>query len=346
MIKNYEYYYEKIKANWDAIAKPLDSMGSFEHLISKLGAIQQTEQPSLDRSCVLVLCADNGIVEEGISQSPQSVTRICAENISRGETTVGIMARQTGSQVLAVDIGITEKAPQEADSLVLDYHIRRGTRNFLKEPAMTLEETKQAIEVGKRLVKEQKDKGYQVICIGEMGIGNTTTSAAVAAAILNCPVEEVTGRGAGLSDAGLSHKIEVISQALKKHGLAQKPALEVLQTVGGFDLAGMVGVYLGAREHQLPVILDGAISLVAAMVAEELEPGVVDYLIPSHKSREPLVTKTCERLGLAPVLDAGMALGEGTGAVLFLGNLKTALAVYKDSVVFAESGVEQYERYQ
>lgn len=340
--QTYRQIYNQIKSNWDSIAKPLDSLGKLECIISKIGAVQGTVHPQVDKSAVLILCSDNGIVEEKVSQSDQSVTAICAENIAGGKTTVGIMAEQSGTELLTVDLGIAR-----ADNLpdVINKKIRYGTRNFIKEPAMSRDEVLKAIETGKELVRECKRKGFNILCIGEMGIGNTTTSAAIAASLFKCSAELVTGRGAGLNDAGLERKISVINEAVAKYNLFNVDVLSVLQTVGGYDIAGMVGVYIASKECKLPIVLDGAISMVAALVAERLEPGTKDFLIPSHKSREPLVVKVMQELELDPVIDGNMALGEGTGAVLFMQIIKTAAAVYEKSVPFAESGVEQYKRY-
>lgn len=341
-MESYGKFYKEIKRNWDKIAKPLDSLGRLEEIVCKIGAAQETSHPKAEKSVVLVLCADNGIVEEGVSQSGQEVTRICARNIAAGKTAVGVMAEHSGTEIITADFGINygEKIPG-----LLDLRIRNGTRNFLKERAMTESEAEKAIQNGMELVKRCKDFGFDIICAGEMGIGNTTTSSAVASSILKCAPEEVTGRGAGLDDARLKKKIAVIKSAIEKNSLYEKSAFEILQTVGGFDIAGLAGVYLGAKKYKIPVVLDGAISLTAALVAEELEKGTSDYLIPSHKSREPLAVKTAEKLGLEPVLDANMALGEGTGAVLMIDIIKSALAVYNKCVPFEESGVAQYRRY-
>ncbi len=340
--KNYDEIYDTIKRGWDSIAKPLESLGRLETLVSKLGAAQNKEHPAVAKSALLVLCADNGIVEEGVSQSAQAVTRVCAENIATGKTTAGIMAAQTDTEIIAVDMGI---ACSESIPGVLCRKIRPGTRNFAKEPAMTKAEVEQAMQTGLSLVEECQKRGVDVICIGEMGIGNTTTSAAVAASLLKCPAKTVVGRGAGLSEAGLARKKEVVESAIDSYGLYDASAFDVLRSVGGFDIAGMVGVYEGARRSGVPVILDGAISLVAALVAERMNPGVMRYLLPSHKSREPLSALVCDALGIEPVLDADMALGEGTGALLMLGILKTAAAVYEKSLRFSESGVAQYKRH-
>lgn len=341
-MESYDEIFKKIKQNWDKIAKPLDSLGRLEETVCKIGAAQGTLQPKAEKSVVLVLCADNGIVEEGVSQSGQEVTKICARNIAAGKTAVGVMAECSGTEIITADFGINsgEKIPG-----VLDLRIRNGTRNFLREHAMTEQEAETAIQNGIELVKRCKDFGFDIICAGEMGIGNTTTSSAVASSILRCAPEKITGRGAGLDDLHLQKKISVIKSAVEKYSLYEKSAFEILQAVGGFDIAGLAGVYLGAKKYKIPVVLDGAISLAAALVAEEMEKGTARYLIPSHKSREILAIKAAEKLGLQPVLDAGMALGEGTGAVLMMGIIKSALAVYNKCVPFEKSGVAQYRRF-
>lgn len=340
--KDYTEIYNEIKRNWDRAAKPLDSLGKLEETICKIGAVQNTVHPKVSRIAVLVFCSDNGIVEEGVSQSGQEVTRICAGNIAAGKTAVGALAKFAGTEIITADFGMNtgEKIPG-----VLDMKIRMGTRNFLKESAMTESETEDAIQKGMELAGRCRKSGIEILCLGEMGIGNTTTSAAVAASLLKCAASQIAGRGAGLSDEGLRKKISVIQGAIDKYSLYGKSALEILRTVGGFDIAGMAGACLAAKKYGIPVVLDGAVSMVSALVAENLESGICDYLVPSHKSREPLASKVAAALNLEPVLDADMALGEGTGAVLMMNVIKAALEVYENCVPFEKSGVEPYHRY-
>ncbi|MCR4940121.1 MAG: nicotinate-nucleotide--dimethylbenzimidazole phosphoribosyltransferase [Treponemataceae bacterium] len=339
---NYKGIYNRIKKEWDSLAKPLDSLGKFEDIVSVIGAAQNTIHPSVEKSVLLVLCADNGIVEEEVSQSPASVTRICAENIAAGKSSAGIMASKTGTDLIVVDMGIDCDTQLSG---VLDRKIRQGSRNFLKEAALSHEELEKAISIGIELAEDCKKKGYDIICIGEMGIGNTTTSAAVVASLLGLPAESAVGRGAGLSDEGLYRKRYVVARGIKSYDLYDAPVLDIVRTVGGYDIAGMIGVFEGARRCGLPVILDGAISLVAALAAERIFPGVKRFYVPSHKSREPLTSLVCKTLEIEPVLDADMALGEGTGALLMLGMVKTVVAVYNQALRFRESGVEQYQRF-
>ena len=341
-MSKYQEIFNQIKHKWDCVAKPLDSMGRFEELTAKIGAIQGTDSPRLDKVALLVFCSDNGIVEEGVSQSGQEVTAICAGNIAAGKSAAGVMAASLGIDLLVIDVGI---ACQEEIPGVINRKIRAGTRNFIKEAAMTREECQRAIQTGIELAGECSKK-YDAVCIGEMGIGNTTTSAAVAAGLLRLGADEVCGRGAGLSDQGLARKRQVVDTAIEKYDLVDRTAGEILEFVGGFDLAAMAGLCLGAKKYGLPVILDGAISLTAALLSEKLDSGCRNYLIPSHKSREPLAAKICGELGknFDPVIDASMALGEGSGAVMMAGLLRTALEVYNKALKFEASGVAQYER--
>lgn len=335
--------YQKVLDNWDHIAKPIDSMGRFEVLTAQIGAICGTEKINISKKAVIIMCADNGIVAEGISQSGQEVTFAVVKNMAIQKSSVGKMAALIGADTIPVDIGINhhEKIPG-----VLDCKICCGTRNFRKEPAMTEEEALQAICTGIRLVMDCKEKGYQILATGEMGIGNTTTSSAVATALLGCEAAQVTGRGAGLSDDKLIHKQEIIEQAIETYQLKNADALQVLETVGGLDLAGLAGVCIGGALFHVPIVLDGVISMVAALVAERLVPGTKAYLIPSHKGKEPAMEKLAKKLDLSPVIDGRMALGEGTGAVMMLSLLDMALCVYQDRTTFSDIQIEQYERYQ
>lgn len=355
-------WYEAVKKEWDRIAKPLDGFGQFETVTAQIGAIRHRAQPSVEKRAVLVFCADNGIVEEGISQSGQEVTQTVAANMGKGITTVCKMAKKAGVKVFPVDIGINCDVPIPG---VENKKVAKGTANFAKTPAMTKKQALQAVAVGMELVKRCAEQQYGLVGIGEMGIGNTTTSSAVAAALLGRPVREMTGRGAGLSDSGLRHKTAVIEKALEKYGFTPAQAekgdtpaeaapagdtllgdtLRILADVGGFDIAGMAGACIGGALYGIPVVLDGVISMVAALTAERLVPGVKDYLIASHVSREPAAGAIARALALHPVIDAGMALGEGTGAVMLFALLDLVMAVYGEQTTFEDIRLEQYVRF-
>ena len=340
--------YEEILRRWDRIAKPLGSLGRFEEMIARIGAVQGTADVDISKRAVIMMCADNGIVEEGISQSGQEVTRSVAEWMGRGESSVCRLAAVCKADTVPVDAGINMEGSPRG---VAERKVMKGTRNFRKEPAMTEDECMQAINAGIDTVCECSMEGYRLLAAGEMGIGNTTTSAALASALLGLDVDEVTGRGAGLSDAGLKRKKEIIREALDRYrpdGADQKSpeyTMEMLAAVGGLDIAGMAGVFIGGAVYHIPVVIDGFISSVAALVAERLAPGCRSYMLASHCGREPGMKKVLAELGLEPVIDAGLALGEGTGAVMLFPLLDAALALYRDGLVFDDTEVEQYERF-
>lgn len=334
--------YRRVLANWDSVAKPLDGLGRFERITAQIGAILGTDDIDISRKAVLIMCADNGIVAEGISQSGQEVTAAVAEEMGRNISSVCKMARQIGADTIPIDIGINCGEPIAG---VLDKKIRRGTRNFKEEPAMTREEALAAIFVGIDLVGDCREKGYRLLATGEMGIGNTTTSSAVATALLGVRAEEVTGRGAGLHDQGLARKQAVIQEAVDKYGLYQADPLTVLETVGGLDIAGLVGVCIGGAVHHIPIVLDGVISMAAALLAQRLAPGTIQYLIGSHQGKEPAVEGLARALGLSPVIQGELALGEGTGAVMMMALLDVALSVYAKRTLFSDIRIEPYERF-
>lgn len=335
--------YKKVLENWDSVAKPIDGMGRFETLIARIGAITGTDEIALSKKAVIIMCADNGIVEEGVSQSGQEVTAAVAESMAGHKSSVCRMAERIGADTIPVDVGINRTEPIQG---VLNRKIRQGTVNFRRGPAMTEEEAVRAIAVGIDMVFSCKEAGYHILATGEMGIGNTTTSSAVAAALLNCEVSKVTGRGAGLNDEGLFRKRRVIEEALQRYDLKNKDALTVLSTVGGLDIAGLAGVCIGGALFHVPIVLDGVISMVAALLAERLVPGTKAYLLPSHKGKEPAVEALVRELELEPVIDGKLALGEGTGAVMLFPLLDMALCIYNGRTTFSDIQIQQYERFQ
>ena len=332
---------EASRRRWDAVAKPLGSMGELEGLVTRICGITGTADPIIDKRAVLVFCADNGVVAEGVTQSPQSVTATVARSLARGSSSVCAMARVAGAQVIPVDIGMVSEVDEPG---LLQRCVRRGTGNLAREAAMTRAEAEQAILTGAALVAECKARGVQLLAAGEMGIGNTTSSAAVAAALLGLQAELVVGRGAGLSDAGLERKRAAVERALHLHHPDPRDPLGVLSALGGLDIAAMVGVYLGGAALGLPVLLDGFIAAAAALCAVRLCPALREHLLPSHCSGEAAGGLLMEALGLHPVIQAGLRLGEGTGAVALLPLLDMALAVYRSAGSFADIGMEAYEK--
>ena len=325
---------------WDSIAKPLRSLGLLEEAVVRIAGMTGTPAVKLGRRAVIAMCADNGVVAQGVTQTGQEVTAIVTENMSTGDTSVCHMTAAAGAEVIPVDIGVARPVAGER---IRQCNVRRGTADMTQGPAMTREEAVQAVETGIELVRELKDKGYGLIGTGEMGIGNTTTSSALASVFLNRPPEQVTGRGAGLSSAGLERKIKAIETAIQVNKPNPADPLDVLSKVGGLDLAGLCGVFLGGAACRIPVLVDGFISSAAALTAARLCPAAVDYMLGSHASNEPAGRMVLEELGLKPFLYANMCLGEGTGAAAVMPLLDMALAVYDGMTTFADEQIEAYQ---
>lgn len=330
----------RAKQHWDALAKPLHGLGDLEDILIRIAGICRTPRIDLRNKAVVVMCADNGVVAEGISQSGQDVTQIITENLGKGTSTVCHMARAAGADVIPVDIGV---ASDIHGSGVVPRKIARGTHNFAKQPAMSRDQAVQAIGVGIEAALLCKQHGYDVVATGEMGIGNTTSTAAVTAALLHAPVELVTGRGSGLTSEGLRRKIQVVTRALEQWQPNQHDPIDILSKVGGYDLCGLTGLFLGGALCGLPMIIDGVISSAAALCAVRLCPTVRDYLIASHHTAEPAGVLLEQALDVKPMIDAHMALGEGTGAVLLFGMLDAAASLYTNGNTFDDSNIEAYQ---
>ena len=325
-------------AHWASLAKPLGGLGALETLLEEAAALTGTAQLDFSRRAVLVLCADNGVVAQGVSQTDQSVTRAVAENLAARRTSVCQMAKTARCEVVPVDMGMAgDPVPG-----VVNCRIAAGTQDFTQGPAMTRAEAIGAIAAGIALVRAQKAQGVQLLATGEMGIGNTTTSSAVAAVLLGQPIETMTGRGAGLSDEGLARKIDAIRRGIAVNTPDAADPLDVLAKLGGFDLAGLCGVFLGGALEGIPVLMDGFISGVAALCAVRLCPAAAKAVFASHCSSEPAARLVLEALGKAPLLTAGLHLGEGTGAVASIPLWDMALAVYDHCYSFAEGGITPY----
>ncbi len=323
------------KNKWNSIAKPLDGMGVLEDFICKIYAINGL---NIHKKAVAVFCADNGIVEENVTQTTSEVTAIVAGNITKGNATVCNMAKIARADVFPYDVGML----CEVENVPI-LKCKNGTNNFLKEPAMTREEAIFAIEKGIETAKKLKDLGYNLLATGEMGIGNTTTSSAVTATIFDIDAKLVTGKGAGLSAEGISHKAEVINKAIAFHNPDKTDAIDVLSKVGGFDIAAICGLFLGGAIYKIPVVMDGFISYVGAILSIMLNENVKDYIIPSHISNEYGSQLILNKLGLTPPLQLKMALGEGTGAVALMPLLDMAKEVFCNIVAFDETGIKEYE---
>ena len=331
---------EQARRRWDSIAKPLGSLGLLEEAVVRMAGIAGSPNVDISRRAVVVMCADNGVVARGVTQTGQEVTAIVAENMSSGDTSVCAMARAANAQVVPVDVGVARPLTGER---VVQKNIRRGTADMTLGPAMTRSEAERAVLVGVEVAQGLCARGINLLATGEMGIGNTTTSSAIAAVLLDRPVEDMTGRGAGLSSEGLQRKIAAIRTAIEVNRPDPADALDVLHKVGGLDIAGLAGVFLGGALCHVPVLVDGFISSVAALVAARLCPACKDYMLGSHASEEPASKLVLSALGLRPFLYAGMRLGEGTGAVAVMPLLDMGLAVYREMATFEDTNIEAYQ---
>ena len=330
---------ERAKARWDSIAKPLGSLGALEEAVIRIAGMTGSADVDISKRAVVVMCADNGVVAQGVTQTGQEVTAIVAENMSTGDTSVCAMARSAGAEVVPVDIGT---AVPLTGARIVQRCVRRGTADMTQGPAMSRGEAVQAVLTGVEIARELCAGGVRLLATGEMGIGNTTTASAVASVLLGRAPVEMTGRGAGLSDEGLRRKVAAIERAVALSRPAADDPLDVLAKVGGFDIAGMCGVFLGGAACRVPVLADGFISAVAALCAVRLCPAAAKAVLASHVSAEPAGMLLLDALRKKPLITAGMRLGEGTGAVAAMPLLDMARAVYMDCYTFEEGGIEAY----
>ena len=319
------------------LAVPPGSLGKLQDAAVRLAGITGNLKNDITRCRIIVLAADNGIIDEGIGSAPRTVTAAQAANMTRFLTGMSSMAHYFGDQVRVVDVGIAD--PYDAPQII-NRRIAPGTKNFVYEPAMTRQQAEDAILVGEEMAKKAHEEGVSVIGVGEMGIGNTTTSSAVLCALTGLSVEQVTGRGGGINDAAFVHKKEVIQTGLSKHKPDAGDPVDVLSKVGGFDLAAMCGVFLGAARYRVPVVIDGFISIVAALCAARLCPTAKEYMFPSHASFEIGYAKAAEELGLEPWFLLNMRLGEGSGCPLAFRVLEAACAYTNNMATFDQASID------
>lgn len=322
---------EEAKSKIDSLAKPLGSLGKLEDIVIRMAAMTGNVSSPVDKRNIIVMCADNGIVEEEVSTAPQQVTAIMTRAFTRGITGVCVLAKHAASDITVVDIGV------KGDVDVPGVKIRKiseGTSNMAKGPAMTREDAERGIETGIEIVNEVINKGYNLIGTGEMGIGNTSTSSTVAAVLSGCSIEKMVGKGAGLTDEQHEHKKNILKKAIEVNKPDAADPIDVLAKVGGLDIAGLAGCFLGAAARKVPVVIDGFISSVAALVAYRLNKESRDYMIASHLSAEPGARLVMEELGLQPMLHMDMRLGEGTGCALAFHMISAAEDLVKHMATF------------
>lgn len=354
-------YKQLAKKHWDSIAKPLDSLGEFERIFQKLSAIFESEIPVIDKKCITVMCADNGVVEEGISQSGKEVTLAVAKSMVLGTSSISVLCRSCASDLMVIDMGIDSFDTDIYSMGVINHKLMHGTNNFVKEKAMPIDISLRAVLSGIEIVESLKNKGINIIGTGEMGIGNTTTSSALSSALLNLPVANVTGRGAGLNDIKLQRKMDIIEAGINKYGFRDKTfidsinsesvdtrvlaTIDLLSSIGGLDIAALTGIFIGGAIYKIPIVIDGVISEVAALLAYFLNPLSKEYMIASHLSREPVADAIFDILELKPVIDASLALGEGSGCAMLFPLLDLISQIYTKNASFSDIKIEEYKRF-
>ncbi len=321
----------------DNLTKPAGSLGRLEELARLLVGITGREVPDVSMKAIVVMAADHGVTERGVSAYPREVTAQMVDNFLRGGAAINVLSRLVGTKVIVVDMGVAGRL--RAHPNLLDRKIREGTGNMADGPAMSREEAIASIETGVEIVDSEIRKGLHVLGTGDMGIGNTTSSSAIAAAITGEPVEVVTGRGTGIDDDTLAVKVRVIKQSLQVNKPDPEDGLDVLSKVGGFEIGGLAGAMLGAAGRRIPVVIDGFISGAAALIATTLEPGLKNYLIAAHRSVEAGHSVVLNHLGLRPLLDLDMRLGEGTGAALVMNIVEASVRILAEMATFGEAGV-------
>lgn len=330
---------KRTKARLDRLTKPVESLGRLEELAASYVAMTREEHPKLPRAVIFTFAADHGVTEEGVSAYPSAVTAQMVLNFLRGGAAVNVLARHVGAEVRVVDIGVAHGfGPLPG---LISRKIAPGTRNFLSAPAMSREEAQQAMTVGVEIAALAVQEGIGLIGAGDMGIGNTTPSSAITAVMTGQPVAEVTGRGTGIDEAGYARKVRVIEQALTRHRPNPGDPLDVLAKVGGFEIAGLAGLILGAASRRIPMVLDGFITGAAALLAAGLQPLSREYLLASHLSVERGHRAALDWLGLKPLLDLDLRLGEGTGACLGIGLVQAGIKILTQMATFNEAGVSE-----
>lgn len=332
---------QKAQDRLNNLTKPRGSLGRLEGLAVQLIGITSRPQPLLARKLVIVIAADHGVAKEGVSLFPQEVTAQMVLNFLQGGAAINVLARHAGCMVKVVDIGVKGSIPDPAGRLLVN-KIAPGSGNIARGPAMTPQQAIKAILFGASILeREKRSSGVDIVATGDMGIANTTPSSAVISVITGAPVEQVTGRGTGVDEQGYAKKIEVIKRAIQLNRPDPGDPLGVLAKVGGLEIAGLVGVILAGCAARIPVVIDGFISAAAAIIAFKLQPRVAPYLIAAHRSAEPGHMLALQYMGLKPVLDLDMRLGEGTGAVLSMHIIEASLKIYQEMATFDDAGVSR-----
>jgi nicotinate-nucleotide--dimethylbenzimidazole phosphoribosyltransferase len=333
-----EVSFTKAQERWDNLIKPQGSLGCLEKIVSRICAITRTNMPEVKSKRLLVFAGDHGIVAEGVSAYPQDVTTQMVRGFLTGKAAICVLARKEKIDLKIIDMGI---AASISHTNLIKLHINSGSRNFLKEPAMTLDETFQALQAGIHFAEQAKTDGVQLLAGGDMGIGNTAAASAIYSARFKIDPEFVTGKGAGLDEPGRLHKAEVIRAALDQWNIPATKPLDVLQYFGGFEIAALTGLYLGAASKRIPVVIDGFICTAAATIAIALAPACREFLFFAHASAERGYGTVLQHLHVEPILDLQMRLGEGTGAALAMGIIDSAVNLFREMPTFEQAEVSR-----
>jgi nicotinate-nucleotide--dimethylbenzimidazole phosphoribosyltransferase len=328
---------EKAQKRLDSLTKPQGSLGRLEEFAQRLVAITESTMPLLDKKVIFTFAGDHGVAEEGVSAYPGEVTKQMVFNFLRGGAGINVLARHAGAEVVVVDIGV--KGELEKVAGLVSKKVVSGTGNIRKGHAMTTHDAARCIEVGIKLAEDYAIKGYKLFGTGEMGIGNTTPSSAIAAVLTGRPVFEVTGKGTGIGYETLKHKIKVIEDAISINKPDPDNPVDVLAKIGGAEIGGIAGLILGAAAQRVPVVIDGFISTAGALIAYCLEPKTKDYMFAAHNSVETGHKAMLDKIGLHPILDLNLRLGEGTGAALAMLIIEAGLKIYKEMATFGEAGI-------
>lgn len=334
-----EEFYIVAQKHIDNLTKPIGSLGRLEEFARRLVAITENKNPVLDKKVIFTFAGDHGVTDEGVSAYPREVTRQMVFNLLKGGAGINVLARHAGAEVVIVDIGVDyDFADTEG---LMKFNVVRGTKNFTKEPAMTRQDAIRCIDVGIDLANGYTKKGYKIFGTGEMGIGNTTPSSAIASVLTGRPVSEVTGKGTGISDESLKNKIKIIEDGIKLNNPNPDDPIDVLSKVGGAEIGGIAGIVLGAAANRIPVVIDGFISTAGALIAYCIEPKTGDYIFAAHNSVETGHKAMLDKMGLSPILDLNLRLGEGTGAALAMLLIEAGLKIYKEMATFGEAEVSE-----
>lgn len=330
---------EEAQRRLDSLTKPQGSLGRLEELAKKLVGITKKPRPEIGRKVIVIMAGDHGIVAEGVSAYPQEVTAQMVLNFIRGGAAINVLARHVGAEVVIVDMGVATDFGGE--SRIVSKKIGYGTKNFAEGPAMTREEAVRSIEAGIEVVEEMGGDKPDILATGDMGIGNTTPSSAIIAVFNGRNVAEVTGRGTGIDDRGFRSKVRAIEKGISVNRPDARDPIDVLSKVGGFEIGGLAGCVLAAAAHRIPVVIDGFISTAGALIAAELAPTVKDYIIASHVSQEAGHRAMLERMGLSPLMDLNLRLGEGTGAALAVNLVEAGARILNEMATFADAAVSE-----